>query len=263
MSQRSYFPHLQEFIVITPHPRFNPDLLWFQTARDQFEHRYFPELTGLDEYENAACDAHRQARAATMIRVVTLISLAATGSQQEVADRLGIDRTAMSGARNHGVLGSRPLAMMFGNPLVWARLLERSPQLCRLMDREGFIAAAEHTAMNIVRRTASPHLLTHLDFELLCALIADRGDEDPRQALDERDAAAITARVLADPTLEVIPEWFRKPQRQEIKCWVKQLHDPGFAHRHLTQLQADWLDIFIYVFATLEGEGDGGLWQEA
>jgi hypothetical protein len=186
----------------THHPAFNVNDQLYQSRRDCIETTRFHDAAIIDAFQHSICEAYRSASQARLIQLTTLAALKVYHTQQAVADIIGIDRSCISVAKDHGELGSGPLAALFFNPRVFALLMEHCMGILRDMGRHGFIAAARQTYAIWYGRDAVE--LSVAKYEELCQRM-------PATLADDRS-------------------------------------------------EPEWRDVFVYVFATVEGIDDSPMW---
>jgi hypothetical protein len=130
--------------IPTHHPKFDVHDPIFQEHRDRIERERCPDPAANEAFYRLVTEAYRAASQSKLIQTAMLAMLKLYGTQQSVADILGIDRSCISVAKDYGDLGSGPLADMFSNWRVLQMLTEHSDGILRNMGRHGFIAASRH-----------------------------------------------------------------------------------------------------------------------
>ena len=190
--------------LATHHPPFDVHNPVFQSHRDRIERERFADLATIDAFSRIVTETYRAAGRSRLIQIAMFEMLKFYGTQQSVADILGIDRSCVSVAKDHGELGSGPLADMLSNCRVLQWLTDHSDHILRDMGRRSFIAAARH------------------------AYTLWDGLDDGRVELGVA--------------------------RYEELCRT--------LPAGLSDIDTDpqWRDVFVYVFATLEGTGDPDMW---
>ena len=186
------------------HPRLNVHDSAYQSLRDYISATRFHDPAEELSFGELVASTYRDERAAPLIQAAARVMLNLHGTQQAVADAIGIDRSCLSVAKDHGELGSRPLAAIFAEEPVLCHILSNlHPILCE-MGRAGFIAAARQTYAQWHRIDPTAVKLDAHLYEDLCRRLPI---------------------ALTDDSVE-----------------------PA------------WRDVFVYVFATVEGIGAPSLW---
>ena len=242
--------------MATAEPPFDPDDEFFGRLFDDFERLVFPR----GESEEAAKDAMREyARQAGRPYVCTLFADVLGGrwklgeTQEEVADRLEMDRTRVSDALRKGELSMATYLRLRTCP---TRPKDWEPDVDRLraqMRRSGFIAVAQHYAKLVPGRPELiPEQMDELHHELVCEVVRDvRRFLTARLAGDPSVARAIVARVVGDPDREVVPAWYTSHQRKQADALIGRLRgSDDAAYAHLVRLQTNWLDVVAYAHGT-------------
>jgi hypothetical protein len=188
----------------THHPKFDVHDPIFQEIRDRIERERFSDPATAEAFYRLATGTYRTASQSRLIQIAMCAMLKLYGTQQSVADILGIDRSCISVAKDHGELGSGPLADMFSNYRVLKLLTDHSDGILRDMGRRGFIAAARHAYGQWYGLVDSNVELSVTTYEQLCRTLAGG-----------------------------LSSWDTDPQ---------------------------WRDVFVYVFATVEGFDGSKFW---
>jgi hypothetical protein len=156
----------------THHPRFSVDDPEYQRLRDNFEIALLLNGERLDAFTEQVCSAYEDAHNAAFIRRVTSIALHLDGTQQAVARRIGIDRSSISVAKDHGELGGRSLAALLADPRVLSHLQNTAASFFNELGRAAFIAAAQVTLKFWAGSALHEAELTDAYYESLCRMIA-------------------------------------------------------------------------------------------
>lgn len=189
-------------VLPSHHPRLNVHDSAYQSLRDQISATRFRDPAEELAFGELVASTYRDQRAAPLIRTAARVMLNLHGTQQAVADAIGIDRSCLSVAKDHGDLGSRPLAAIFAEEPVLRHVLGNlHPILCE-MGRAGFMAAARQTYAHWHRMNPEAVELDVALYEDLC-------------------------------------------RRLPTGCG---------------NVASPWRDVFVYVFATVEGIGAPSLW---
>jgi hypothetical protein len=225
-------------INVHDHPPFDVDSPAFQAMRDEFEKKFFPRGKGLNRFNVDTSSVYMEYRARAIIRNAANFFIRTSGSQKEAADRLGIDRSSLSVAKNFGELGPRPLANILGDPQVIAYLSARFSSLRPKWSRAAIIAAVNATADRITRTRTVTRRLDVIQYEILCQRI--------------RNQPGVITRV----TTAAVPDWYNDAEWDKAESLINQLTGPTFAAQYVVALEQEWMDVLAYVFATVEGLDD-------
>jgi hypothetical protein len=252
-------------VYATHHPPFRFDSEWFIAVRDECESRLLDDKT-LDDCAMRVREAYAEGRASIWTRFATAIATSKLsglgGTENSIADRLEIDRSVVNVALNHGRLGALPLIDLMSNPFVLYHLFANGQNLRHLMGQNGFIEAAKSTA---ILRRLSPQIIGEMGFlpyHLLCRDIELRTDEDYKRPLDRSQIGALVASVT-HPPVKLIPGWFSRKTQKATRELADKLRDLDFAASYLQSLETNWLEIYVYTFAVVEGMGCDDLWEQS
>lgn len=241
----------------TPTPPSDPFNPLIQELRERFESRYFPD-EGLDATDSDVLRCYNRAFKLPFVRLLIRDVMSGRwdlgSTQQQVSERLGIERTRLSDALRHGELSLdvfMRLRTCPSKPADWEPDLQ---SLLPEMDRSGFIGVARLYASAVTDR---PELLaesmTELNYELMCEMLrrfaswtVGRLSNDQTLALD------IVSTVVNDSSRNITPSWYTPTELKKAQSQISRLSNAEAAFSHLSSLQGRWLDVFVVTSSQLE-----------
>jgi len=246
--------------MATGEPRvdlFNPII---QALRDRFEQLAFPD-GGLEDCEDEVGRLYNEEFKRPYI--CALMADVCSGrwklgtTQEEISHSLGIlsDRAWVSHALRQGRLSLDIFVRLRCCPM---RPVDWEPNVRDLMpemERSAFIGVAKGLASRIVNRpTLAPQRLNELNYELVCEILARLENWLPSHARQQQETAReMIHQVCLDQKRNVIPSWHVTRQRRLIEEEIERLtRDDNAAFEQLSQLQRDWLDVFVATYTILE-----------
>lgn len=244
--------------MATPVPQvdlFNPLL---QELRDQFELRVFSD-EGIEASERDVVREYNRHFKLPYVR--TLIADVLSGrwgigrTQEEVSERLGLERSRLSDALRHGEL-SLDIYMRLRccptRPTNWEPDLD---QLYDDMDRSGFIGVARYFASLVPDRPVlAPVPLNELNYELMCEMLFSFVTWTiARLNQDHSIATTLVRNVASDPARHINPTWLTNSERKRTQLFLEALLDsPAVAFEHLCNVQSHWQDVVVVSYSQLE-----------
>lgn len=234
---------------------FNPIL---QQFRDRFEQKVFPD-EGIEASDSEVVRLYNRAYKLPYVRLLVCDVLSGRWNlgttQEEVAERIGIERTRLSDALRRGELSLDAFMRLRScptKPVDWEPPLE---SLLSEMDRSGFIAVAQYFASLVPDRAGLvPESMTELDYELMCEVFR-RYVSWTFAVLSKNNAVAsdIVTTVVRDQQRNVFPGWYTLSERKMAQAKIDRLmQDSSFAFEHIASLSSNWQDIFVVTWCQLE-----------
>lgn len=240
--------------MATHEPPIDPQHEFITILRNRFEQDVFPQGEPPEVLRHVSrLYNHHVARP----YVCTLISDVLSGrwklgaTQEVVAEQFGMDRTLLSDGRRHGKLS---FEIYFRLRCCPSRPVDWEPDIGKFageMERCAFVAVARYYATCVPDRPELiPKEMDETNYELVCELFSNLASWLlAKRARDLAFAQRLVQRVVKDEHRQLIPPWYTAPQRRKAEETLRRLlREEQFALSHLTRLQKNWLDIFVWTF---------------
>lgn len=241
----------------TAFPSIDQDNAFLLELRDRFERDRLPD-GGFEAQER---DIHRiyitHARRPYVCAFMADVLEGRYGlgcTQEEVAYRLGMDRTRISDALRKGDLSLDSYLMLRYHP---DRMYDWVPHVSviDMMNRSGFIAVAKHLAQySLPAQSGSLIALDEFHYECVCVMFDDYFEWMRGRLAESVQAAERLIRIVRkDRKDDVIPFWYGRDEKAQVKRLMRNLQDdPADAFAYLCRVQDQWQSIFVATDAVTE-----------